>query len=137
MAHNRKRVAVLRDGSTDYPPVGVRRSGTIALPQPKSLRSGDAAKVVGAMIAKRLQESGTDLRKGEPMWHETGDGHGTMLIATDASLAAIGTEPDDGNAALAGTREAPSEEAAPNTRGPNRRPRPRRARRAKGPSRRR
>jgi hypothetical protein len=52
----------------------------IALPLPESLRGGAAAKVVGAMIAKGLlQEVDADLRKGEPMWRETGDGHGTKM----------------------------------------------------------
>jgi hypothetical protein len=77
-----------------------QRPEHIALPLPESLRGGAAAKVVGAMIAKGLlQEVDADLRKGEPMWRETGDGHGTTLIATDAGLAAIGIEPEDANTA--------------------------------------
>ena len=72
-----------------------QRPERIALPLPESLRGGAASKVVGAMIAKGfLQEVDADLRKGEPMWRETGDGHGTTLVATDAGLAAIGIEPD-------------------------------------------
>jgi hypothetical protein len=73
-----------------------QRPERIALPLPESLRGGAAAKVVGAMIAKGLlQEVDADMRKGEPVWRETGDGHGTTLVATDAGLAAIGIEPDD------------------------------------------
>jgi hypothetical protein len=30
---------------------------------------------------------------GEPLWRETGDGHGTTLVVTDAGLLAIGIEP--------------------------------------------
>jgi hypothetical protein len=90
-----------------------QRPERIALPLPESLRGGAAAKVVGAMIAKGyLEEVDADLRKGEPMWRETGDGHGTTLVATDAGLAAIGIEPDDANTAPVGATDAPTEEAA-------------------------
>ena len=90
-----------------------QRPERIALPLPESLRGGAAAKVVGAMIAKGLlQEVDADLRKGEPVWRETGDGHGTTLVATDAGLAAIGIEPDDANTAPVGATDAPTEEAA-------------------------
>ena len=91
-----------------------QRPERIALPLPESLRGGAAAKVVGAMIAKGLlQEVDADLRKGEPVWRETGDGHGTTLVATDAGLAAIGIEPDDANTAPVGATDAPTEEVAP------------------------
>ena len=33
------------------------------------------------------------MRKAEPLWRETGDGHGTTLVVTDAGLLAIGVEP--------------------------------------------
>ena len=56
------------------------------------------------MIAKRpLQEVDANLRNGEPMWRETGDGHGVTLIATDTGLAAIDIETKDANLAPAGT----------------------------------
>ena len=91
-----------------------QRPDRIALPLPESLRGGAAAKVVGAMIAKGLlQEVDADLRKGESMWRETGDGHGVTLVATDAGLAAIGIEPDDTPIAPGGANEAPSEGTAP------------------------
>ena len=71
-----------------------QRPERIALPLPESLRGGAAAKVVAAMIAKDLlQEVNANLRKGEPIWRETGDGHGTTLDVTDAGLRAIGIEP--------------------------------------------
>ena len=90
-----------------------QRADHIALPLPESLRGGAATKVVGAMLAKGLlQEVDADLRKGEPVWRETGDGHGTTLVATDAGLAAIGIEPDDANTAPVGATDAPTEEAA-------------------------
>ncbi len=88
----------------------------IALPLPESLRGGAAAKVVSAMIAKGfLEEADAVTRKGEPVWRETGDGHGTTLVATDAGLAAIGIEPEDRHTAPASATDAPTEEPTPNT----------------------
>ncbi|MCX7298810.1 MAG: DUF3489 domain-containing protein [Rhodobacterales bacterium] len=96
--------------------VAAQRPERIALPLPESLRGGAAAKVVGAMIAKGLlQEVDADLRKGEPMWRETGEGHGVTLVATDAGLAAIGVEPEDANTAPVGATDAPNEGPAPET----------------------
>ena len=93
-----------------------QRPEHIALPLPESLRGGAAAKVVGAMLAKGfLEEVDADLRKGEPMWRETGDGHGVTLVATDAGLAAIGIETEDANPAPVGADDAPTEEHAPDT----------------------
>ena len=93
-----------------------QRPERTALPLPESLRGGAAAKVVGAMIAKGyLEEVDANLRKGEPMWRETGDGHGTTLVATNAGLAAIGIEPEDANTAPVGATDAPTEEPAPDT----------------------
>jgi len=93
-----------------------QRPERIALPLPESLRGGAAAKVVGAMIAKGLlQDVDADLRKGEPLWRETGDGHGVTLVATDAGLAAIGIEPEGANSAPEGATDAPTDEAAPET----------------------
>ncbi len=89
-----------------------QRPQQIALPLPDSLRGGAAAKVVGAMIAKGfLEEVDADMHKGEPLWRETGDGHGVTLVATDAGLTAIGIEPEDA------TAEA-TNEAAPKARTP-------------------
>ncbi|MFD1508134.1 DUF3489 domain-containing protein [Lacimonas salitolerans] len=89
-----------------------QRPEHIALPLPESLRGGAAAKVVGAMLVKGfLQEVDADMRKGEPVWRETGDGHGVTLIATDAGLAAIGIEIENPNVP-AGATDAPSAEAS-------------------------
>lgn len=93
-----------------------QRPERIVLPLPNTLRGGAAAKVVGAMIAKGLiEEVEVNLRRGEPLWRGTGDGHGTTLVATDAGLAAIGIEPDDAEAAPAGTTEAPVVDPTPDT----------------------
>ena len=90
-----------------------QRDNRIALPLPDSLRGGAATKVVGVMIAKGLlQEVNTDLRKGEPVWRQTDDGHGITLVATDAGLAAIGIEPEDATTAPEGATVAHTEETA-------------------------
>ena len=93
-----------------------QREDRIALPLPEGLRGGAAAKVIAALLAKGfLQEVDADTRKGEPMWRETGDGHGVTLVATDAGLAAIGIEPDDTNTAPAGADDASSDAPATDT----------------------
>jgi len=93
-----------------------QRPERIALPLPESLRGGAAAEVVSTMIAKGLlQEVEFNARRGEPVWRETGDGHGTTLVATDAGLAAIGIEPDEAEAAPASATEAPPENPTPDS----------------------
>ena len=93
-----------------------QRPERIALPLPESLRGGAAAKVVGTMIAKGLlQEVEVNARRGEPVWRDTGDGHGTTLVATDAGLAAIGIEPDEAETAPASATEAPQQDPAPDS----------------------
>jgi hypothetical protein len=85
-----------------------QRDDRNAMPLPSSLRGGAATKVVYAMIAKGLlEEVDADLRKSEPVWRATGDGHGTTLVATDAGLAAIG---------IADTPATPAQQSAPKTR---------------------
>jgi len=70
------------------------RPGNLALPLPEGLVGAAAKMVVGKMIARGwLEEVEANLRRSEPMWRETGDGHGTTLIATEAGLEAIGIEP--------------------------------------------
>ena len=70
------------------------RAGNLALPLPDGLAGAAAKMVVGKMIARGwLEEVEANLRQGEPLWCETGDGHGTTLIATAAGLEAIGIEP--------------------------------------------
>ena len=72
----------------------VTRPGALALPLPEGLVGAAAKMVVGKMIARGwLEEVEADIRRGEPLWRETGDGHGTTLIATEAGLEAIGIEP--------------------------------------------
>ena len=73
---------------------GAQRPGNIAMPLPKGL-AGAAAKMAVTKMMMRgwLQEVDANLRRGEPLWRETGDGHGTTLVVTDAGLLAIGIEP--------------------------------------------
>lgn len=85
------------------------RPGNLALPLPEGLVGAAAKMVVGKMIARGwLEEVEANLRRGEPMWRETGDGHGTTLIATEAGLEAIGIEPVVASA-VASARKAQSQ----------------------------
>ena len=73
---------------------GAQRPENIALPLPKGLAGAAAKMTVTKMIERGwLQEVDANLRRGEPLWRETGDGHGTTLVVTDAGLLAIGIEP--------------------------------------------
>ena len=88
-----------------------QRSGHLALPLPSNLRGGAATKVVGAMITKGLLEE-VYADKGDPLWHEAGDGRGMTLVVTDAGLAAIGIELEAADSAPTAADEAPSADAA-------------------------
>ena len=73
---------------------GANRPDNIALPLPKGLAGAAAKMAVNRMIEHGwLQEVDANLRRGEPLWRETGDGHGTTLVVTDAGLLAIGIAP--------------------------------------------
>lgn len=73
---------------------GAQRPDNIALPLPKGLAGAAAKMAVTKMIEHGwLQEVDANLRRSEPLWRETGDGHGTTLVVTDAGLLAIGIEP--------------------------------------------
>ena len=91
-----------------------QREDRNVLPLPDTLKGGARQKVVGAMLKKGLlEEVDADLRKGEPVWRDTGDGHGVTLVATDAGLAAIGVDPDPAPAARtepAGAETVPAEQ---------------------------
>lgn len=73
---------------------GAQRADNLAMPLPKGLHGAASKKVVGMMTERGwLEEVDADLRKGEPLWRETGDGHGTTLVVTEAGLLVIGVEP--------------------------------------------
>ena len=90
------------------------RPGNLAMPLPEGLHGAAAKKVVTLMVERgMIEEVDADLRREEPLWRETGDGHGTTLIATEAGLAAIGIEPVVAKA-MAGLRKPkPEADAAP------------------------
>ncbi|MEI4234365.1 DUF3489 domain-containing protein [Roseovarius sp. D22-M7] len=70
------------------------RPGHLAMPLPGGLHGAAAKMSVTRMISNGwLEEVAADTRRGDPLWRETGDGHGTMLVATEAGLEAIGIEP--------------------------------------------
>jgi len=97
------------------------RPGNLAMPLPEGLHGAAAQKAVTAMIARGwLEEADADLRRGEPLWRETGDGHGTTLIATEAGLEAIGIEPVAASAVASVRKAKPhaDAEAAPTIEAP-------------------
>ncbi len=70
------------------------RPGNLALPLPEGLHGAAAKMVIGKMVDRGwIEEVEANLRRGEPLWRETGDGQGTTLIATAAGLEAIGIDP--------------------------------------------
>ena len=84
----------LTETQTNILTASAKRPDNIAMPLPKGL-AGAAAKMAITKMLERgwLQEVDANLRRGEPLWRETGDGHGTTLVVTDAGLSAIGIEP--------------------------------------------
>jgi hypothetical protein len=73
---------------------GAQRPGSLAMPLPKGLHGAAAKKVVDMLVGRGLiEEVDANIGKGEPLWRETGDGHGTTLVVTEAGLNAIGIEP--------------------------------------------
>lgn len=70
------------------------RPGNLALPLPDGLHGAASKMAIGRMINLGLiEEVDAKLRRNEPLWRETGDGHGTTLIATEGGLYAIGMDP--------------------------------------------
>ena len=95
-----------------------QREDRNVLPLPGSLRGGAAAKVVGALLSRGLiAEKATDSQtKADAalnrIWRNDEDGRAILLHITDAGLAAIGVEPDDGDNAPMGADAASSTEAS-------------------------
>jgi hypothetical protein len=88
------------------------RPGNLAMPLPDGLHGAAAKMAVNRMITNGwLEEVDANLRRGEPLWRETGDGHGTTLIATEAGLEAIGIEPVAASAAASARKGMPQMEA--------------------------
>ena len=88
------------------------RPGNLAMPLPEGLHGAAAKMAVNRMITNGwLEEVDADIRQGEPLWRETGDGHGTTLIATEAGLEAIGIEPVAASAVASARKGAPQTDA--------------------------
>ncbi len=84
----------LTETQTNILTAGARRPANITMPLPKGLAGAAAKMSVTKMIEHGwLQEVDANPRRGEPLWRETGDGHGTTLVVTNAGLLAIGIEP--------------------------------------------
>ena len=84
----------LTETQTNILTAGAQRPDNIAMPLPKGLAGAAAKMSVTKMIEHGwLQEVDASSSRGEPLWRETGDGHGTTLVVTDAGLLAIGIEP--------------------------------------------
>ena len=93
---------------------GAQRAGNLAMPLPKGLHGAAAKMAVSKMISHGwLQEVEANLRRGEPLWRETGDGHGTTLVVTDAGLLAIGIEPVVASAVASVRKVKPKQDSAP------------------------
>ena len=83
------------------------------MPLPKGLAGAAAKMAVTKMIERGwLQEVDANLRRGEPLWREAGDGLGTTLAVTDAGLLALGIEPVVAQA-MAAIRKHSDEEPVP------------------------
>lgn len=60
---------------------GTQRPRNLALPLPKGLVGAAAKMAVGKMIdCGWLLEVEANIRRGDPLWHEKGDGLGTTLV---------------------------------------------------------
>jgi hypothetical protein len=82
------------------------------MPLPEGLHGAAAQRAVTAMITRCwLEEVEANLRRAEPMWRETGDGHGTTLITTEAGLQAIGIEPVVASAVASARKPTPQTDA--------------------------
>jgi hypothetical protein len=71
-----------------------QRDDRMVLPLPDRLKGGAAAKVLNSLLTKSLIEE-VGAKRGDPIWHETDDGHSTTLVVTDEAFDALGILPDD------------------------------------------
>jgi len=85
-----------------------QRPNRLILPLPKRLKGGAAQKVVAALISRGLVEE-TAAGPDDPVWRDTGDGHGVTLAATDAALASCGVDAASGPTAAPTGAPAPAE----------------------------
>jgi hypothetical protein len=82
-----------------------QRDDRMVLPLPKRM-GGEKPNLAAGNSIKSMLKHGlveeVDAELGDPVWHETGDGHGVTLVATGAALAALGI---DTRAEMSGTVE--------------------------------
>lgn len=71
-----------------------QRSDWHVLPLPAHLKGGAANKVIASLLGKNLIEECEAVR-GDPIWRETGDGHGTTLVLTEHAFAVLGIAPEE------------------------------------------
>jgi hypothetical protein len=73
---------------------GAQHPRNLALPLPKGLVGAAAKMAVGKMVdCGWLLEVEANIRRGDPLWREKGEGRGTTLVVTDAGLLAVGIDP--------------------------------------------
>jgi hypothetical protein len=70
-----------------------QRDDRMVLPLPDRLKGGAAAKVLNSLLTKSLIEE-VGAKRGDPIWHETDDGHSTTLVVTDEGFDALGILPE-------------------------------------------
>jgi hypothetical protein len=72
-----------------------QRDDRAVLPLPKKM-GGEKPNLAASNSIKSMLKNGlieeVDAKLGEPVWRETGDGHGVTLIATEVALAALGID---------------------------------------------
>ena len=74
----------LTETQTNILTAGAQRPDKIAMPLPKSLAGAAAKLAVPKMIENGwLLEVDASSSRAEPLWRETGEGHGTTLVVTD------------------------------------------------------
>jgi len=59
-----------------------QRDDRLVLPLPETLRGGAATKVVESLARKGFVTE-VDAGRGDPVWRETGDGHGVTLVVAE------------------------------------------------------
>ena len=72
-----------------------QRDDRMVLPLPKRM-GGEKPNLAAGNSIKSMLKNGlieeVDAKLGEPIWRDTGDGHGVTLVATDAALAPLGID---------------------------------------------
>jgi hypothetical protein len=89
-------------GAHDTGPLIRSKNGFwLAIPTPAAGKSSKGGRITpgewerrtGLRLVFIYRRRGLSLLVAEPLWYETGDGHGTTLVVTDAGLLTIGIEP--------------------------------------------